>query len=65
MKDWNNVTAHVDYVEATVSPSQAEEHAFGTAKLLGPTSEWSKQAIGATALVAIASIWGLSALFEP
>lgn len=64
MKDWKNVTADVEFAESTVSPSQSEQDAFGTAKLLSQTSVWSKQAIGAAALVAVGSLWTLSALFE-
>ncbi|KAI4854123.1 hypothetical protein E4T44_00382 [Aureobasidium sp. EXF-8845] len=64
MKDLNNVTADVDFAEATVAPSQAEEHAFGTAKLLDQVSTWNKQAVGGAALLALGALWTLSSVFD-
>ncbi|KAI5208335.1 hypothetical protein AUEXF2481DRAFT_66828 [Aureobasidium subglaciale EXF-2481] len=64
IKELNNVTTDVDYAEATVSPSQAEEHAFGTAKLLHQPSTLSKQAIGGVALLALGALYTLSAVLD-
>jgi phosphatidylinositol glycan class K len=64
MKELNNVTADVEFAEATVAPSLAEEHAFGTAKLLDQTSTWSKQAVGGAALLALGALWTLSSVFD-
>ncbi|KEQ80001.1 hypothetical protein M438DRAFT_282582 [Aureobasidium pullulans EXF-150] len=64
MEEMKNVTADVDFAEATVSPSQGEQDAFGTAKLLDRASTWSKQAIGTAALASLGLLWTLSSLFE-
>lgn len=64
MKELDNVTADVEFAEATVAPSQAEEHAFGTAKLLDQASTWSKQAVGGAALLALSALWTLSSVLD-
>ncbi|KAI4746315.1 hypothetical protein E4T50_03330 [Aureobasidium sp. EXF-12298] len=64
MNELNNVTADVEFAEATVAPSQAEEHAFGTAKLLDQASTWSKQAVGGAALLVLGALWTLSSVLD-
>lgn len=69
MKGLNNdtksaVTPDTDHAEATVSPAKAEKSLFGNAKSLDQTSGWSKQALGAVALLAVGSIWGIGSFLD-
>lgn len=69
MNDRNNrtdtaPTKHSGHAEATVTPPKAEKSAFGSAKSLDQTSGWSKQALGAAALVAVGSIWALGSFLD-
>ena len=63
MKDFNNSTIaakpKVDRAEATVSPADSDKSAFGGAKTLDQKSGWTTQALGAVALLAVGSLWGL------
>ncbi|KAJ9620159.1 glycosylphosphatidylinositol anchor biosynthesis [Taxawa tesnikishii (nom. ined.)] len=64
MRDLNNesrlsVAPEVDRAEATVSAEKGDRVLFGSAKTVDQDYGWGKKALGAAALLALGSIWGL------
>ena len=64
MKELNNSTTAAvelgtEHAGADISPAKGARSAFGGAQTLDQESGYSKQALGAVALLAIVSIWGL------
>ncbi|GAB7337915.1 hypothetical protein MBLNU457_4303t1 [Dothideomycetes sp. NU457] len=47
----------IDLAEATVSSTKEERNLFGTAKAVGETTGWSNQAMGATVLASVLTIF--------
>jgi len=54
----------IDLAEATVSSTEDDRNLFGTAKTVGETTGWSNQAMGATVLASVLTIWGAASWLD-
>jgi len=54
----------IDLAEATVSSSKGDRNLFGTAKTVGEVTSWSNQAMGATVLASVLTIWGAASWLD-
>lgn len=59
-----DVASTPDTAETTVAPPKAAQRSFGSAKTLDQQSAWSKEALGAFALVAVGTVWGLGSFLD-